>query len=769
MAILPDPSARLDDLINRPPVKCVLALLVALSVFALAGLTRLSFEDEPRNLFRQSDDDFAQMERLFTEFHAFDNDILLVVEADDLFSPEAVAALRDVTAQFRELPGVASVSSLLDARRVDRPAIPLVPYGMDSPERNRRAARDAQTHPLVAGHLLSPDGRTALVVVSMQGNSLPVAALESVVDSVRDVAVEASGRSPLAIMVTGMPVIRVDSLAKVQSEQLKFTVLALIVATGVSLALFRGVVAAAVTVAAPLVGAFWALGTMGWLGIKINGINMMLPTLVLVVGFTDAVHLVADARRSLAWGMTRRRAALDALRHLGPACALTSLTTAIGFASLVLGRTESVRDFGWACAVGTLLSFISVVTIVPLLIASPLGHFVGRARHRRAPLPHRSMRFVRSLLHYPRAKTLAGAALALLLLPMFGRLTPDVHSTEAIPLHSETIRALHVLDRQFGGSLPVFVVLRWSPDYDATSSAVLSTLRDLHTRLAEQPLLGAPTSLLNVLESLPGGTANPAESRRHLWRVPASIIDRLSRPEENQLVVMARVPDLGASALQPTFAALQRELATFGEEHPGFEARLTGTTVVAGNSLRQIIGDLARSLAVAAVLIGAVLTLVFRDVRVGLASFLPNALPLLVNAALLVLLDMPLQLTSVLTFSLCLGLAVDDTVHFVMRFQRERRRGRSVRVALGRSIFRVGAVLATTTAILAGGFGVILLSDIPALRLFAALSCLAMLTALAADLVLLPASLLWLLGGSGAKRSDSRARPTAAAPTVVRT
>ena len=151
--------------------------------------------------------------------------------------------------------------------------------------------------------------------------------------------------------------------------------------------------------------------------------------------------------------------------------------------------------------------------------------------------------------------------------------------------------------------------------------------------------------------------------------------------------------------------------------------------------------SVARSLALAALVIVGVLTLVFRSAPIGLLSIIPNTLPLVVNAALLQLCGFSLQLTSVVTFSLCLGIAVDDTIHFLMRFRRERQAGWPVGQAILRTHASVGFVLIATSAILMSGFAVILLSAVPALRLFAGLTCSAMLVALVADLLILPALL----------------------------
>ena len=192
---------------QRPSIAVTFVLL--LSALALGGWLRLSFEDEPRNIFRRDDTDFARMEQLFDEFHVYDNDILLVVEADDLFAPQSIDALRSLVNHLRTMSNVSTTYSLLDARRPSRPGIPLIPYPPSTATRLERARRDAHAHSAMQGRMISDDDRTTLVVATIAGNSLDVTTMEATVDPIRSLASDLSANSPLRIMVTGMGV-RVD-------------------------------------------------------------------------------------------------------------------------------------------------------------------------------------------------------------------------------------------------------------------------------------------------------------------------------------------------------------------------------------------------------------------------------------------------------------------------------------------------------------------------------------------------------------------------------
>ena len=141
-----------------------------------------------------------------------------------------------------------------------------------------------------------------------------------------------------------------------------------------ALVLFRGFSAVTIVAIAPALGVFWTMGMLHFFDLQDNPFNdIIVPVLISLVGLTDAVHLMVEIRTQRAAGLETRQATRLGVARVGLACALTSLTTAIGFGSLVWAHHEVVRSFGWCCVLGVGLTFISVLTVVPLGCRSPLG------------------------------------------------------------------------------------------------------------------------------------------------------------------------------------------------------------------------------------------------------------------------------------------------------------------------------------------------------------------------------------------------------------
>ncbi|MFO0949261.1 MAG: MMPL family transporter [Planctomycetota bacterium] len=722
-------------------------LVVALTIVAVYGNARLRLDDQPRAVIETDDPDFDVLKQFFRDFGSDDNDCVMVLRGKDLFSPKGLVAIHAIADQVRESPGILSVQSLVDIVIFEQGKVPrrLLPPADSDLGRIALARKDALEHPLVKGQLLSDDASTMLFIIRLKGDSLAIATIEPIVARLREIGEKATEGTTLQVGITGIPALRAEIIQSLRANQLHSTILGVSMAILIAVLAFRRPVAVLMVVVPPIIGTIWTMGALGLVGEKINVINSILPTLVLVIGFTDSVHLVLDIRRSIAFGVPRRKAALDALKHLGIACFLTSFTTAVGFGSLATAEVRVIKRLGIACGAGAMITFVAVILLVPLMASSKLGDYITvpmRGR-RNAVFTFWLENLAGVVSRNYRLISFVGPAISLVLAIPFFLLKPDNRLTETIPDSRDSYKILQHCDDALGGAMLMHVIVHWPEGLNATSPAVLEVLDAVQKRLGEQRLTANSLSLLNLLRSLPGGAQDPEAGARVLPILSKDLKDRLTgrfvREDSRLSVVSAHIRDVGVAAYEPVFAELQRQFAELEAKNPGFSIRLTGTTIVASRKLSQMIRDLAASLASAAVIIFVSMVITFRSLRLGLISIFPNLFPLAVTATLLYVTGRPLQLTSVIVFSISLGIAVDDTIHFLNRFQREMLIDGDPTEAVWRSYTAVGNAMVTTTVVLVMGFGVLMINEIPVTRLFAELSCTALIAALIGDLVILPA------------------------------
>ena len=724
-------------------------IIFTLSVSAALGLPRVEYDEQPRDMFRRGGDDFARLERLFADFGPDDSDVLVTVECDDLFVPESIAALRRLDARLRTVPGVASVQGILQVRHPKTAAAKLIPPDA-TPERLRHAAELARGHPLVAGQLLSDDRRVTFLLVRLRTVDSSFSSIEPVVAELRRAAAEAADGSPLTVGLAGHPVARIDMIGVSKSEMKRYALWSALITAVVGVVAFRRPAAVLIAMAGPLTGMFWTIGALGLLGERLTGLNAVLPSLVFVIGFGDAVHLAVEFAEWRGQGLERREALRSTIQTVGRACFLMVFTTVVGFGSLAVAELDAVRRFGLLSALGTAIGFAAVQTVMPWLLGSPLGDFAAARRKTIAPTePDANDRLTRALtaltgalVAYPRLTATLSIVVTGALAVVAGGLRSDIRWMEMLPEDNSTARATRLCDEAIGGSLLAYVVVEWPEGYTYRSPQVVALLQETQDLLARRPPLRGSFSLLNLAAGISGEGAATPRALQQLQRAPPETLARFVRPDLRRAAVSVHVPDVGAARLLPVFTSIEEELVEVERRHPGFRLHLTGTAVVASRNVYQIIYDSANGLLLSALVIFATMMIAFRSVRLGLICIVPTMFPLAAAAAGLVLLGEPLRLSAAMTFCVVLGLADDNTIHFVARFRQEMERGKSKQAAAAAAMTVCGKAMIVMSVVLIAGLLPMTTGRIPPIRTFGALSISAIAAAMVADLIMLPSLLV---------------------------
>jgi predicted RND superfamily exporter protein len=287
-------------------------------------------------------------------------------------------------------------------------------------------------------------------------------------------------------------------------------------------------------------------------------------------------------------------------------------------------------------------------------------------------------------------------------------------------------------------------MVEWPPVEQLRSRTTLEVLAQVHAALDRSPVASAPVSIYSLLQSLPGEGADVFDRFAELRYISAGRLRPIVKEDERLMLVAAYAPDAGAAALRGPLDAIDADLRKIEGQHPGYQLHLTGFAVLATYRTTPMIMNLLTGLSMELVIIFAVISLVLRSLPLGLLSIPSNVFPMLATAAALVLIGWPLQYATVLAFNICLGIAVDDTVHFLSRYKRELAMTGDRLLAIRGSFQAVAPVMVTQTVLMLSGFGAGLFCSIPTIRAFSACSCTALLLALASEVLIVPSMLLCL-------------------------
>ncbi|WP_372898282.1 RND family transporter [Stieleria sp.] len=662
----------------------------------------------------------------------------------DLFSGSHLRAMRRVAEGLQSMPQIDDVMWLDSVPGFNLFGLSgtLLPSDNASQRQLDEARSRVLENPLAVGQLISQDGRTVLMHLGIDW--FFVTSDEAVTSEIRERAESIAATIPgvaLEFQLTGPVPLHLMMANNHVTDSTKYQLIGYSIMLLSAVILFRGFSAVVIVAVAPAVGVLWTTGMLHFLDLQDNPFNdIIVPVLVSLVGLTDSVHLMVEIRQQRANGLEVKEAARRGISRVGMACLLTSTTTAIGFLSLLWAHHEIVRDFGLCCVVGVAMTFISVLTVIPLGCRSPLGRrlhiglgksLVDGQLRRIGPLVDWVLRRDRAVARIAIATTFAMALISL-------QLQPDEKRYSGLSESGEAAQALRHLDRSLGGLEFSTVDVRWFNDSD--ESELLDVLGEIDALLASEPLIGNPLGIGQLLAALPGD-GDAKERMTLLELLPPSLKRAFYIPEHRFASVQFRVQDLGIAAYSKPFQRIEAGLNTITERHPDFDVELQGNAVWRWRNIYQIVTDLATSLGTASIVIWLVLTLVYRSIRIGLISIIPNLFPLAATATMLVVSGQHLEMVTVCVFTICVGIAVDDTIHFLTRYQEEMKHGGQHQEVIRRAFTGVGSALLMTTIVLVAGLGSAIAGDSRDARLFGIMGCLTLATALFADVLLLPAML----------------------------
>lgn len=700
----------------------VLAAVLVFTVFSLAGLVdlrtgapRLGIDPSATGMLPSGGEERELYERARRLFGS-DESIIVGVGAADVFTPDALENVAAMTRAIERIDGVQNVLSLataLNVRSVAGGDIEVAPFletiPRDAPALER-LRRDALGSPIYAGTLVSRDARATALLVSLERMTD-----QELIQRRMDARVVEAARAEagdLELWVSGVPHVKTylsESLLRELGWMFPTILVVVAVVLWISSRTLRGVVIPLVTI---LLALLWTLGTLGWLGQQLNLITTLVPALILVLGFTYALHLTTeyDAEVSRPEAPAPREAMRHTLEALWVAIVVTAVTTLAGFLSLVMNPILAIREFGLFSALGVIFTLVASLSFVPALLAVLPRPRRARAESREGWLEALAERLGRFGME--RRRLVIAGACSFLAVAIVGMTQIRVSAEFPGNLRADhpVRRDYEAINERFGGANQMRVLLETDVPEGFLEPANLREMQGLQEWLEAQPEVGATISLVDYAmllhRTLSGaGEDELPDTKRlisQLLLVGASPETKRfadARYQTANVLVFARVgsSDVIADLVERVEARL-RELPSH------LRASVTGSAVLLNRVMDDVSWGQFTSLTLAFVQIYLVLVLMFMSFRVGLLALLPNAVPIFGYFAVLGLSGVTLNPSTSLVGSLALGVVVDDTIHFLHRFNLEARRLADERKAAGAALRALIRPVTFTTVGLCAGF-----------------------------------------------------------------
>ena len=765
----------------------LIVLMLGLGFGLGSQLVHVSFDTSNESMFKRHDPTRVTYDEFRAQFGREDL-ILVAVESSDVFSAESLERLRVLHDTLeREVPHIDDIISLVNARSTRGEAGELIVGELleDWPETpgERSAVRDiALANPLYRDRLLSRDGRVTTIVLQLDAYSSAALAsdgLEGFDESEDDGAaaepahltgdetaeaafavqqiVERLQAPDFQLYYAGGPIIGTRIMYDMQRNMRVFIVLILLTVAALLFILFRRLSGVLLPLLVVLLAVAATFGFQGLRGVPLGVPTQIVPSFLLAVGVGAAVHILVIFFQRYDSGDSAEEAVCFALGHSGLAVVMTSLTTAGGLVSFMVAEVAPVADLGVLAPVGILAGLVYCLVLLPaLLVTLPLHRREGRGGDR----PNRLARVLVAVgdfsVCHPRGVLIATALVIAFALAGALRISFR-HDTlrwfqEDDPVRTHTAW----IDAELAGTMALELMVdtgRENGLQDPVTLAAFDRLGEemLGLRGGEGLVVRKTLSLADVVKEI-----NQAldDNRPGSYRVPEQrdlIAQELLLFENSGSDDLEDFVDsqfrLGRFTLQMPYVAPENYLGFIDEVEAAFrrelgpdvEIRTTGFMALLAASLHAVTRSMFASYTLALLIITPLMMLLIGSLRGGLASMLPNLVPILLVLGLIGWTGMDFDLFTLMIGSIAIGLAVDDTIHFMHNFYRYFRQSGDTRDSVRRTLETTGQAMLVTSVVLSTGFFIYTFAELNNLANFGRLTALAIALAFLADLLIAPA------------------------------
>ena len=745
---------RIGYLCLRAPI-IALILIILISVSATLGVMRIQVDDSLSELFRSNTKEFAQYERMASKFPSSEFDVFVVVEGDILEDPETLEALRSLVLELNFVEASNGLISMFSARQPpnkDGFPEPLFPGKLPKGAEFDKLRQTILSNEIIKDKLLSSDGKLALIVLPLNRPRVKELGLRAVVKEISTIVAEQTQNAPFKVLLSGVPVMQLEIRNAVETDRIIYNAIGFILGTIICFIFFRRITLMAVTVIAPALAILWSLGTIGFLDFRLNLFLNVITPLIMVISFADSMHMVFAIRRRLMLGDDKYKAISHAISQVGPACVLTSMTTAIALFSLYFSQSELIQTFAIIGGLAAMIAFLAVIIVVPttaaLILRSDIDYTADARRSDAAMsvLAVFSDKIGTHVIRFPYFYTLLGV----IIVATFGyahlSLKTSYSLDHQVPDQEQAIAASDRLDQKLSGAKPVHVMVEFKNGQSLYTEETLKVLKKIHETVESEQQIGNVWSiemLRRWLERV--GQAEIEVLKKYMGLLPRHLVRRFLTEDEKSIVITGRVKDINANELLPVMDSLENKLSKIRVRHPDYEISVTGLAAVSARYSNEMINALNYGLLSTVFVVVILMALIFRSLMIGIVSFIPNIFPIFAAGACLYFFGMSLQFASVVALTVAFGLAVDDTIHYLHRMQIEDERTREESIDnLAKTMDVIGPVIVLTTIVLILGLSVTIFSGSPSLRLFGWLNGVTLTAALISVLVFLPAGVATL-------------------------
>ena len=676
----------------------VLGVIFIVSMLASLQLDNVKVQISADDLLVQDDP-----ERLFfkkvTEQFGDETIILLYLSDDELLEKNKLAELEKAITKIEELNFVDRVESLfsvpylktIDGYLNKDPYLHSVP---ETPGEAQSLLASASLNPFIKKTLLSDDHRTMAVAIVLAADISTYSDAE-ITRSLKNITATLENDYS-EVFAVGFQHVRDEVSNEIRKEQgklLPFAIGALLIALFL---LLRQLVDIMIPIMTASISILWTLGLMGLIGIPLNIVTSMVPILLIIVGSTEDIHLLAEFRRGQHNGMDKFNAIRQMAKKMGSIVALTFVTTFLGFLSVSMSKIEVLWQFGILSSAALFLNFLVTISLIPsVLRLAGEWQLDGKSRFFQSPdvEPSRARSFFISLRKYRWTITALVFIVSALAINGIFSIKVNHNPIDSLSQYSEVRKQFEKVNENLSGLESMSIVIDSGIQDTFLKIRYLEQADEIQQFINQQPGIQSTTSFLDYLSLLNAAFEEEVEP---IMPDSDEIVNELMiflkyehvqayvSDDYSKIRILIRHNISSTHQLDKTVSNINSYL----EEHldKGLTAKLTGNSVLTLSATNAMIEGQLKSIALLLLIIIVIISMLFLDWKVGIIASLPNIFPVVVLFGVMGYAGIPLNIGTTMAAAIAIGIAVDDTMHFMLRYNNVLKSKRSKYAAMYETI-----------------------------------------------------------------------------------
>jgi len=752
-------------LANRPFVLIALFTFTALMAWQ-ASYVRLAFN--AGQVLPKTDSSYIEYENFKKKFGEDGTILFLGVKSEDINQRKAFNGWKTLTEDISRIKGIKntlSTGNLLDLKK-DTTKHQFVLTPLHSGPIQTDMAMDSLHQrinrlPFYDGLVFNSKNKASLLAITFDTEVLNSPARVPVINQILEKSRAFSKENNIKIHYSGLPYIRTVISEKIYNEFTLFSIVAITVAALVLLFFFRSFYAVLFPILIVLTGLIWSLGILGILGYDITLLTGLIPPLIVIIGIPNSILLINKYHHEFKKVGDKMSAMSLVIERIALTTLIANVTTAIGFGVLYFTKSELLMEFGVVAAISIMCMWIITLCLIPIIFSYLPSPKSGQTKHLEGKFLNVLLNKIDTLVQTKRT-WIYGTTLLLIVAAIVGISRMDINGyvVDDLPKQDSVYQDMTFFDKNFNGVLPLDIVIDAKHKNGIMNLSTIKKVEKLEKMIATYPEFSRGISIVDILkfssQAFYGGDTA-------FYRVPNSMDkgfilsymensgtnkEDMSKSfmDSNKQVIRVgfQMKDVGSSKINQLIQEIHPRIDSIFSPSK-YRVSLTGSSMIFIKGTNYLIQNLRDSLLLAIGLITIIMWILFRGVKMVLISLLPNIIPLVITAGIMGFFGIPLKPSTILIFSIALGIASDQTIYFLTRYRQElRTTTRSIIQIVSDTLKETGRSMIYVAFILFFGFGIFATSSFGGTAALGILISLTLLMALIFNLILLPALLLSL-------------------------